>query len=295
MQFLADLIKLLAGKSAYNAREEEDIFRAVNGMLDTPMALRSMTNFQKSLPNLGDDGLYARLRKWTAGQALGWVFDNPVDSIELGGAHIIGFDYTELIDNAEARVPVIHYLLHRLESLIDGRRLIFVMDEFWKILDGQGGLKEFAKNKQKTIRKQNGFGIFATQSPEDALASDIAAALIEQTATLILLPNPNASREDYIGGLKLTEAEYDVLVKLDERSRCFLVKQGHSSNVCQLNLRGMDDALAVISASTDNIAIMHQVLEEAALAHDTAVDRLRPEQWLPAFYSRRKGTGSKRI
>ena len=70
-------------------------------------------------------------------------------------------------------------------------------------------------------------GIFATQSPEDALASDIAAALIEQTATMILLPNPNASREDYVDGLKLTDAEYQVVVSLDERSRCFLVKQGH--------------------------------------------------------------------
>ena len=134
------------------------------------------------------------------------------------------------------------------------------MDEFWKILDGTGGLKEFAKNKQKTIRKQNGLGIFATQSPEDALASDIAAALIEQTATMILLPNPNASREDYVDGLKLTEAEYQVVVSLDERSRCFLVKQGHASSVCQLNLRGMDDALAVISASTDNIEVLHEVL-----------------------------------
>ncbi len=28
-------------------------------MLDTPMHLRSMTNFQKSLPNMGDDGLCA--------------------------------------------------------------------------------------------------------------------------------------------------------------------------------------------------------------------------------------------
>src|SRR3546814_5699069 len=100
------------------------------------------------------------------------------------------------------------------------------MDEFWKILDGSGGLKEFAKNKQKTIRKQNGLGIFATQSPEDALQSDISAALIEQTATLVLLPNPNASREDYVEGLKLTDAEYQVVKSLDERSRCSLVKQG---------------------------------------------------------------------
>lgn len=291
VQFLADLIKVLAGKGVYSAREEEDIFRAVEAILDTPMHLRSMTNFQKSLPNMGDDGLFMRLRKWIAGNSLGWVFDNPVDTINLEKARIIGFDYTDLIDNPEVRAPVINYLIHRLEGLIDGRPLIYVMDEFWKILDGKGGLKEFAKNKQKTIHKQNGLGIFATQSPEDALASDIAAALIEQTATMILLPNPNASRADYIDGLKLTEAEYHVVVSLDERSRCFLVKQGHASSVCQLNLRGMDDALSVISASTDNIDIMHRVLRERSTELEIAKDDLHPEHWLSTFYRSRKGSG----
>ncbi|WP_329743306.1 VirB4 family type IV secretion/conjugal transfer ATPase [Dyella sp. A6] len=291
VQFLAELVKVLAGKSVYSAREEDDIFRAVEAILDTPMRLRTLTNFQKSLPNMGDDGLFMRLRKWTAGNSLGWVFDNPVDTIDLEKANIIGFDYTELIENSEVRAPVINYLIHRLEALIDGRPLIYVMDEFWKILDGKGGLKEFAKNKQKTIRKQNGLGIFATQSPEDALASDIAAALIEQTATMILLPNPNASRDDYIDGLKLTEAEYQVIVSLDERSRCFLVKQGHASSVCQLNLRGMDDALSVISASTDNIDIMHRVLRERARTLSVSMDELKPEEWLSNFYENRKGSG----
>ena len=291
VQFLADLVKVLCGKNEYTAREDEDIFRAVENMLDTPMPLRSMTNFQKSLPNMGDDSLYARIRKWTNGNSLGWVFDNPRDTVDLTRANIIGFDYTDIIDNAEVRVPVINYLLHRLEELIDGRPLIYVMDEFWKILDGKGGLKEFAKNKQKTIRKQNGLGIFATQSPEDALASDIAAALIEQTATLILLPNPNASKKDYIEGLKLTEAEFEVVVSLDERSRCFLVKQGHSSTVCQLNLRGLDDALAVISASTDNIEILNQVLRTRSRELGVQADALTPEQWLDAFYANRKGSG----
>jgi type IV secretion system protein VirB4 len=293
LQFLADLVKVLAGKSIYSSREEEDIFRAVEAMLDTPIHLRNMTNFQKSLPNLGDDGLFVRMRKWTAGNSLGWVFDNPRDTVDLSRANIIGFDYTDIIDNPEVRAPVINYLLHRLEDLIDGRRLIYVMDEFWKILDGKGGLKEFAKNKQKTIRKQNGMGIFATQSPEDALASDIASALIEQTATMILLPNPNASREDYVDGLKLTDAEYQVVVSLDERSRCFLVKQGHASAVCQLNLRGMDDALAVISASTDNIEIMHEILRDRAIAEGVPSEQLTPEQWLADFYENRKGSGKR--
>jgi type IV secretion system protein VirB4 len=154
-------------------------------------------------------------------------------------------------------------------------------------------LKEFAKNKQKTIRKQNGLGIFATQSPEDALKSSIAAALIEQTATMILLPNPNASREDYIDGLKLTDAEYQVIKSLDERSRCFLVKQGHASSVCQLNLRGMDDALAVISASTDNIEILRQVLASKSAEKGVHEDALLPDDWLDDFYANRKGSGKR--
>jgi len=293
VQFLSDLVKVLAAKRVYTSREEDDIFRAVEAMLDTPEHLRNMTNFQKSLPNMGDDGLFIRMRKWTAGNSLGWVFDNPKDTIDLQKANIIGFDYTDVIDNPEVRIPVINYLLHRLDTLIDGRRLIYVMDEFWKILDGGGALKDFAKNKQKTIRKQNGMGIFATQSPEDALGSDISAALIEQTATMILLPNPNASRKDYIEGLKLTESEYQEVVSLDERSRRFLVKQGHMSSVCQLDLRGMDDALAVISASTDNIEILHGVLDASARAEGIAVNELRPEQWLQDFYDQRKGSGKR--
>jgi type IV secretion system protein VirB4 len=293
VQFLSDLIKVLIGKKEYTSRDEEDIFRAVENMLDTPMRLRSMTNFQKSLPNMGDDGLFARMRKWTNSGSLGWVFDNPLDTIDLQKANIIGFDYTDIIDNPEVRVPVINYLLHRLEELIDGRPLIYVMDEFWKILDGEGGLKEFAKNKQKTIRKQNGLGIFATQSPEDALKSSIAAALIEQTATMVLLPNPNANRDDYIDGLKLTDAEYQVVKSLDERSRCFLVKQGHASSVCQLNLRGMDDALAVISASTDNIEILHRVLADKAGEKGVPEGDLLPDDWLDDFYENRKGSGKR--
>lgn len=288
VQFLSDLVKVLAGRDSYTARDEEDIHRAVEGVLDAPMHLRSIASFQKSLPNMGDDGLFARMRKWTRGHSLGWVFDNPVDTIDLRKANIIGFDYTDVIDNPEVRVPVISYLLHRLEALIDGRRLIYVMDEFWKILDGGGGLKEFAKNKQKTIRKQNGLGIFATQSPEDALRSDIAAALIEQTATMVLLPNPNASRSDYVDGLKLTDAEYQVVKSLDERSRAFLVKQGHASTVCRLDLGGMDDALAVISASTDNIEVMHRVIRARSESSGITVDELDPSQWLPWFHAERK-------
>jgi type IV secretion system protein VirB4 len=53
----------------------------------------------------------------------------------------------------------------------------------------------------------------------------------------------------------------------------------------------MDDALAVISASTDNIEIMQNVLERRAQELGATADELRPEQWLETFYAMRKGSG----
>lgn len=48
------------------------------------------------------------------------------------------------------------YLFHKIENLIDGRRLIIFMDESWKLLQDEY-FEDLVENKLKTIRKQNGF------------------------------------------------------------------------------------------------------------------------------------------
>ena len=47
----------------------------------------------------------------------------------------------------------------------------------------------------------------------------------------------------------------------------------------------------MISASTDNIDVMHRVLQDAAARENVAESMLTPEQWLEDFYRRRKGSG----
>ena len=137
----------------------------------------------------------------------------------LGIAKAYG-SYEELLDDPEVSTPVTMILLHLTEHLIDGRRFVYVMTEFWKRL-GDPVFTDFAKDKQKTIRKQNGLGIFDTQSPADVLRSDIARALVEQTATFFFLPNPRADHDDYVDGFKLTEAEFNIVRSMGENSRLF--------------------------------------------------------------------------
>lgn len=270
--FLTAWIQVLADRETLTPGEERELHQAIEAILDAEPHLRTLGNLRRSLPNRGDECLFARLRKWTVGQSLGWVFDNPHDLLDVESHSIFAFDYTEVLDDPVLRIPVIQYLLFRLESVIDGRRLIYVMDEFWKILDGESGLRDFARNKQKTIRKQNGLGIFATQSPEDALRSPVAGAIIEQTATMILLPNPNATRTDYVDGLKLTDEEFAIVKSLGEHSRQFLVKQGAQCALCELDLSGMHGILAILSSTTASVAAL-QKLD----GRDTTF-----AEWLPA-------------
>ncbi|MRK19085.1 hypothetical protein FUT48_00140 [Pseudomonas sp. JG-B] len=134
------------------------------------------------------------------------------------------------------------------------------MDEFWKLLDDPE-FSEFAKNKLVTIRKQDGFLVMFTQSPKQVLKSPIAFAIIEQTATKIFLPNPAADKKDYIEGFKLSEREYEIIRNLGEKSRCFLIKQGHNSVVARLNLKGFDDELAVLSGNTATALMLERIIE----------------------------------
>jgi type IV secretion system protein VirB4 len=225
------------------------------------------------------NGLHARLSRWCQGGALGWLFDNPEDTFTLEGSPIFGFDVTDFLENEETRTPTIMYLFHRIEKLIDGRRLIIFMDEFWKLLQDEY-FEDLVQNKLKTIRKQNGFLVMFTQSPRDALKSKISHSLIEQTATKICLPNPGADYDDYVNGFKLTVREYEIVKELGEKSRKFLIKQGQNSVVAELDLRGYDDELAVLSGNTATSLLVEKLVAE--LGDD-------PEVWLPEFHRVRLG------
>ena len=120
-----------------------------------------------------------------------------------------------------------------------------------------------------------GVAAFATQSPSDVLASPIARTLVEQTPTKIFFPNDKATEEDYVHGFGLSVQEYLLLKEgLEPGSRMFLIKQGHHSVVCELNLRGFEYELNVISGRIANIEVMNRIIAE--VGDDPAL-------WLPRF------------
>ena len=277
IQFWEQLIRICIATPALPLlpTDERAIADAVKSVALMPASLRRFSTVRQNLPKTGENSLYERLGRWCQGGALGWVFDQADDRLgDLHSASVIGFDTTEFLDLPEVRTPVMLYLLQVMEELANGERLIYVISEFWKALDHEI-FSDFAKQKQKTIRKQNGLGIFDTQSPSDVLRHPIGRTMIEQSVTKIFLANPEAVREEYVEGFGLSEAEFDIVKSLGAQGgRRFLVKQGKASAICELDLAELEDYITVLSATTDNVALLDTVRER----HGDD-----PCQWLPVL------------
>jgi type IV secretion system protein VirB4 len=262
-------------------RQQADLDQALKGTLALDHSARRLSRLLEFLDATDAEGLHARLSPWCAcaDGDYAWVFDNVEDSIVpwLSGNALVGFDVTDFLDHPLSRTPVTLYLFHLVRQLLDGRRLVCWMDEFWRLL-ADPAFENFAKDGPKTWRKLNGVMALATQSASDVLESPISRTLIEQTPTKVFFPNSDGSAADYRDGFGLTEREFRLIKdELEPGSRRFLVKQGHQSVVCELDLKGFDEELAVISGRRANLDLAHAAIQRWGAD---------PGRWLPEFLKR---------
>ena len=272
------LRSLVRGSMPLGVREEGDLDHALRGTLALESGARRLSRLIEFTDATRTDGIHARLARWCASTQgdYAWVFDNPNDSLTptLSGTTLFGVDVTEFLDNEVTRSPVTLYLFHVVRTLLDGRRFVCWADEFSRLL-ADPAFEQFAKDGLKVWRKLNGVLCAATQSPSDALGSAISRTIIEQTPTKILFPNADANPSEYIQGLGLSEREFKLLKEqLEPGSRMFLVKQGHYSVVCQLDLKGFERELAVISGRASSVERLYSLMEQVGAD---------PANWLPLF------------
>ena len=278
--FLAGLVRELVRHPdrPLTPPEEAAIEAAVAALAPLPAEQRSISALRSLLGQRDAGGIGARLDPGRQGEALGWVLDGERD-LQAQEARVHGVDKNHLLNSPELRTPLMMYLFHRLLALVDGRRLVIDVDEFWKAI-GDPAFRSLAQDGLKTFRKQNALLVLGTQSPADVLASPIAHTIVEQCATKIYLPNPHAAEGDYVEGFGLTRREFSLVrEELDPAQHRFLVKQGLNSVVAELDLSGLDDALAVLSGRAQTVELLD------ALRVKYGDD---PARWLPHFHDARR-------
>lgn len=280
--FLRDWLGVLL--DADGPEEFATISAAVDATYANDPALRRLRHFKELLagarrPEPGD--LADRLSAWigsTSGANVdgggehAWLFDNDVDALDLDN-RVLGFDMTQLLDNPRLRTPTMMYLFHRIDERLDGEPTMILIDEGWKALDDEVFAARI-RDWLKTLRKRNALVGFATQSAKDALESRISTALVEQTATMVFMPNSRARPEDYCDGFGLTEHELALIRTLPAHSRCFLVRQPDASVVVRLDLSGAPEVLTILSgreASVRRLDLLREAVGD------------EPREWYPAL------------
>ena len=271
--FLRDWLGVLL--KAEGPEESATIATAVDAAYSNDGSLRRLRHFKELLsgtrrPQPGD--LADRLAAWIGEGENGWLFDNAEDRLDLS-TRVVGFDMTALLENPKLRTPTMMYLFHRIEERLDGDPTMILIDEGWKALDDEVFAARI-RDWLKTLRKRNALVGFATQSARDALESRISTALVEQTATMIFMPNSRARPEDYCDGFGLTQHELALIRTLPAHSRCFLIRQPDASVVVRLDLSGAPEVLTVLSGREGSVRRL-DLLREAVGDN--------PADWFPTL------------
>lgn len=276
--FLKEWLRLLVridNKIPLTPEDNQMIADAVNATYELPSEHRRLSVLSELLrghERQHGNSLANRISMWHGQGERSWLFDNVEDTLELGN-RTIGFDLTSILDDPISRTPWLMYIFHKINGLLDGSKVMIMLDEGWKLLDDPE-FSQRIKDWLKTIRKQNGIVGFATQSARDAIESQVGDSIIEQSPTQIFLPNARASAQDYCDGFGLSQHELEIIRELSPSSHCFLLRHGNDSVIARLDLRGLDDFIAVLSGRTESVHKMEELI--GLYGSD-------PDKWLPHF------------
>lgn len=275
--FLRDfLAQLVEHERPLSAADRDAIAKAVDRMYDLDPGDRRMARLAALIPRTGDpNGIDARFSSYYGSGEWSWLFDNATDNLSLT-ADVLGFDLTAVLRDRATSAATLTYLFYQVNRQRDGRKTLLFVDEGWYALK-MNAFQQVLQEWYKTGRKEEIVLNFATQETGDALRSDIAQTIIQQSPTHIFFPNPKANRDEMIGGFKLTEREFELVQRVLPETRCFLVKKGSESTVVKLDLSALPGDIAVLSGRRESVEYLDRLREK--LGDDPAI-------WLPTFLER---------
>lgn len=273
---------------AVTAVEESKIKNAVDTIMMMPEQQRRFSYVSSLIPPEGDDGIGDRLSKWqhSCDGTYAWALDCPVNLFNPLELDRIAFNCTDILTEGGTVVtePILAVLFEMKDLMQhDGAMMTTFVEEFW-VPANFPTTQNKIKATLKAGRIKNEFMFLVSQSPADAIQCDIFAAIIEQTATKIYLPNKKATWEEY-KKCGLNRKEFDELCQLGLLSRTFLVSQDSGSGFCKLDLYGFDEFLPVISATWEGIALADTVRA------DLGTEEI--SEWVPEFITRYKAQQGK--
>ncbi len=181
------------------AMEWIDTILALNGLNTTPAqrneighAIMSMhqsgsKTLSEFVMTIQDEPIRESLKQYTIDGLMGHLLDAESDG--LGLSSFMTFEIEHLMGLGEKfALPVLLYLFRRIETSLDGRPTLILLDEAWLML-AHPVFKNKIAEWLDSMAKKNCVVFMATQHLSHAAGSGILDIIVESTATKIFLAN----------------------------------------------------------------------------------------------------------
>lgn len=292
-QFLFDQVVCCAGGKALTTQaEEREIQDSIDAVMKhTTVSNRGLSLLLQNITRRGGNCLHTRLAKWCrlAGGYEGqnaWVIDSPINQFNPQDFRRLAFDCTKILNKEyaakhpevmEVLLNTLFYMKRTMHAAQPGSLLLNVMAEYWVPLSFES-TAEAIKEILKSGRTRGEILIMDTQSPEDALNTEYAPAVVQQVITSIWLANTKADRAGYERfGVK--GKVFDAVVGMHPLSREMVVVQGNQAVKLKLVLdEKLKYWLPLLSTTAENAAVAQQIRE--------SLNTRTPALWVPAFLAK---------
>jgi type IV secretion system protein VirB4 len=290
-QMLFDLVLCCAGgKEKTDDNEQQEIQDSISAVMENKnVAKRCMSLLLQNItPRSDGNSLHTRLSKWCRlasgreGQ-YAWVLDSPTNQFDPHAYRRLAFDCTDVLKKEyaakhpevlEVLLNTLFYMKRTMHQARPGTLLLNVIAEYWVPLSF-ASTAEALKEVLKSGRMRGEIMIMDTQSPEDAIATDYAPAVIQQVITSIWLPNQKADPVGYEKfGIK--GKVFDAVAEMHPLSRQMIVLQGHQAVKLKLVLdKKLKYWLPLFSTTEKNADVAERVRQ--------LVGSMDPKVWVAAF------------
>ena len=197
------------------------------------------------------------------------------------------YEMEGLMNTPSVIAPVLSYLFHRLEKRFTGVPTLLILDEAWLYLD-HPVFSAKIRDWLKTLRKFNVSVVFATQSIEDALSTNIASVLFESCPSRILLPNdrilePNV-RSSY-EKLGLNERQLQILAMATPKQQ-YYYQSRLGNRLFHIELGPIALAFCAASRSEDKFLVRELLTKYGREKFLTEYLKARSLEWAVEMYQK---------
>lgn len=271
-QFLKDWFLFLIFDNEYNDDQKKLVYSAVEVFLEkVPLKNRQLSLLAESFE---DQNVKDRLKLWCRPNKLGRLFDNSHDEFD-NGTKIIGFNVDFIArNNFHAAQALILYAMYKFSTInaheIPCPPTIIAIDDASLLLQGQH-IGNMLPNWLNDLTINNAMAIFVCDIGNEINQNIIN--LNDQISTHLLFPTFDYKL--YKKPFFVSSQEIDLLKTMKTLHRNFMIKHKTFNMIVELNLDGLDFAIAALNGEQFAIDAMEKAIKEYGE---------NPNVWIVPFY-----------